>query len=71
MPKIKSLSRTNGVKGVPHLYSIIPSMFAHEIKKVIPKRGGKLKTYNVKANFKKKATKQQGKSGKRKNIVIF
>lgn len=32
MPRIRDLSRTNGVKRVPHLYSIVPAMASHQLK---------------------------------------
>ena len=34
MPRIRDLSRTNGVKRVPHLYSIVPAMASHQLKQL-------------------------------------
>jgi len=35
MPRIRDLSRTNGVKRVPHLYSIVPAMASHQLKQML------------------------------------
>ena len=35
MPRIRDLSRTNGVKRVPHLYSVIPAMASHQLKQLL------------------------------------
>jgi hypothetical protein len=37
MPRIRTLSRTNGVKRVPHLYSIVPAMVSYQLKQVVTK----------------------------------